>query len=95
MYTEEEIQAMSEHLENLENQITALKAERAKIVYKLTALKSYRETHKVAYNTRSNVWKWFGKKLSELSEEELREYHRRKQKQCRQRRAEKSEHVQM
>ena len=95
MYTEEEIQAMSENLENLENQITALKAERAKIVYKLTALKSYRETHKVAYNTRSNVWEWFGKKLSELSEEELREYHRRKQEQCRQRRAEKSEHVQM
>ena len=95
MYTEEEIQAMSEHLENLENQITALKAERAKIVYKLTALKSYRETHKVAYNTRSNVWEWFGKKLSELSEEELREYHRRKQEQCRQRRAEKSEHTQM
>lgn len=95
MYTEEEIQAMSEHLENLENQITALKAERAKIVYKLTALKSYRETHKVAYNTRSNVWEWFGKKLSELSEEELREYHRRKQEQCRQRRAEKSERAQM
>lgn len=95
MYTEEEIQAMSEHLENLENQITALKSERAKIVYKLTALKSYRETHKVAYNTRSNVWEWFGKKLSELSEEELREYHRRKQEQCRQRRAEKSEHTQM
>ena len=95
MYTEEEIQAMSEHLENLENQITALKAERAKIVYKLTALKSYRETHKVAYNTRSNVWEWFGKKLSELSEEELREYHRRKQEQCRQRRAEKNEHAQM
>ena len=60
MYTEEEIQAMSENLENLENQITALKAERAKIVYKLTALKSYRETRKVAYNTRSNVWEWFG-----------------------------------
>ena len=95
MYTEEEIQAMSENLENLENQITALKSERAKIVYKLTALKSYRETHKVAYNTRSNVWEWFGKKLSELSEEELREYHRRKQEQCRQRRAEKSEHTQM
>ena len=95
MYTEEEIQAMSEHLEKLENQITALKAERAKIVYKLTALKSYRETHKVAYNTRSNVWEWFGKKLSELSEEELREYHRRKQEQCRQRRAEKSERAQM
>lgn len=95
MYTEEEIQAMSENLENLENQITALKAERAKIVYKLTALKSYRETHKVAYNTRSNVWEWFGKKLSELSEEELREYHRRKQEQCRQRRAEKSERAQM
>ena len=95
MYTEEEIQAMSEHLENLENQITALKAERAKIVYKLTALKSYRETHKTAYNTRSNVWEWFGKKLSELSEDELREYHRRKQEQCRQRRAEKSEHTQM
>ncbi len=95
MYTEEEIQAMSERLENLENQITALKAERAKIVYKLTALKSYRETHKVAYNTRSNVWEWFGKKLSELSEEELREYHRRKQEQCRQRRAEKSERAQM
>lgn len=95
MYTKEEIQAMSEHLENLENQITALKAERAKIVYKLTALKSYRETHKVAYNTRSNVWEWFGKKLSELSEEELREYHRRKQEQCRQRRAEKSERAQM
>lgn len=95
MYTEEEIQAMSEHLKNLENQITALKAERAKIVYKLTALKSYRETHKVAYNTHSNVWEWFGKKLSELSEDELREYHRRKQEQCRQRRAEKSEHVQM
>ena len=95
MYTEEEIQAMSEHLENLENQITALKAERAKIVYKLTALKSYRETHKVAYNTRSNVWEWFGKKLSELSEEELREYHRRKQEQCRQRRVGKSQHAQM
>lgn len=95
MYTEEEIRAMSEHLENLENQITALKAERAKIVYKLTALKSYRETHKVAHNTRSNVWEWFGKKLSELSENELREYHRRKQEQCRQRRAEKNEHAQM
>ena len=95
MYTAEEIQAMSENLENLENQITVLKAERAKIVYKLTALKSYRETHKVAYNTRSNVWEWFGKKLSELSEDELREYHRRKQEQCRQRRAEKSEHAQM
>lgn len=95
MYTEEEIQAMSENLENLENQITALKAERAKIVYKLTALKKYRETHKAAYNTRSNVWEWFGKKLSELSEEELREYHRRKQEQCRQRRAEKSERAQM
>ena len=95
MYTEEEIQAMSEHLENLENQITALKAERAKIVYKLTALKSYRETHKVAYNTRSNVWEWFGKKLSELSEEELREYRRRKQEQCRQRHAAKNTLTQM
>ena len=95
MYTEEEIQAMSENLENLENQITALKAERAKIVYKLTALKSYRETHKTAYNTRSNVWEWFGKKLSELSEEELREYHRRKQEQCRQRRAAKNTLTQM
>ena len=95
MYTEEEIQAMAENLENLENQITALKAERAKIVYKLTALKSYRETHKVAYNTRSNVWEWFGKKLSELSEDELREYHRRKQEQCRQRHAAKNAFTQM
>lgn len=95
MYTEEEIQAMSENLENLENQITALKAERAKIVYKLTALKSYRETHKVAYNTRSDVWKWFGKKVSELSEDELREYHRRKQEQCRQRHAAKNTLTQM
>lgn len=95
MYTEEEIQTMSEHLENLENQITALKAERAKIVYKLTALKRYRETHKAAYNTRSNVWEWFGKKLSELSEEELREYNRRKQEQCRQRHAAKNTLTQM
>lgn len=95
MYTEEEIQAMSERLENLENQITALKAERAKIVYKLTALKSYRETHKVAYNARSNVWEWFGKKLSELSEDELREYYRRKQEQCRQKRAERAAQSQM
>lgn len=95
MYTEAEIQAMSENLENLENQITALKAERAKIVYKLTALKSYRETHKVAYNTRSNMWEWFGKKLSELSEDELREYHRRKQEQCRQKRAERAAQSQM
>ena len=95
MYTEEEIKSMSENLENLENQITALKAERAKIVYKLTALKSYRETHKVAYNARSNVWEWFGKKLSELSEDELREYHRRKQEQCRQRHAAKNTLTQM
>lgn len=95
MYTDEQIQQMDERVAAIEKQITALKAERASIVYKLTALKVYREKYKRPHNTHSNVWEWFGKKLSELSEEELREYHRRKQEQCRQKRAERAVQNQM